>query len=110
MSNQIANTAVIAPPHPLKEFWQYFSQNKGAVVGLVFIVVVAALALLAPLIAPHPPFEQYRDAILVPPMWQDGGSARFILGTDDLGRDIVSRLMYGARLSLFIGVVVVTLS
>jgi dipeptide transport system permease protein len=110
VSNQNASAAAIAPPHPLKEFWQYFSQNKGAVAGLVFFVTVIALALLAPVIAPHSPFEQYRDAILVPPMWQDGGSARFMLGTDDVGRDIVSRLMFGARLSLLIGIVVVTLS
>jgi len=110
VSNQTTSATAMVPPHPLKEFWQYFSQNKGAVVGLVFIVLIIALALLAPVIAPHPPFEQYRDAFLVPPMWQDGGSARFILGTDDVGRDIMSRLMFGARLSLVIGIVVVTLS
>jgi len=110
VSNQTATATVMAPPHPLKEFWQYFSQNAGAVVGLVFIVLVVAMALAAPLIAPHSPFEQYRDAILVPPMWQEGGSARFILGTDDVGRDIASRLIFGARLSLIIGAVVVTLS
>ena len=54
---------------------------------------------------------QNRDALLLPPVWQDGGIAwRFLLGTDDIGRDILSRLIYGARLSLLIGIVVVTLS
>jgi len=49
---------------------------------------------------------QYRDAVLVPPVWQEGGRAAYLLGTDAVGRDILSRLIYGARFSLFIGVVV----
>ena len=110
MNEPISNAAIIEQPHPLQEFWHYFSQNKGAVAGLIFITVIVLVALLAPVIAPHPPFEQYRDAILVPPSWEDGGSIRFVLGTDDVGRDILTRLMYGARLSLVIGAVVVTLS
>jgi dipeptide transport system permease protein len=67
-------------------------------------------ALLAPVLAPHAPDMQYRDAFLAPPVWQEGGSWKFILGTDPVGRDILSRLMYGARFSLLIGAVVVTLS
>jgi dipeptide transport system permease protein len=61
-------------------------------------------------VAPHPPNEQYRDFTLAPPAWSDGGSMRFLLGTDPVGRDILSRLIFGARFSLFIGLVVVTLS
>jgi dipeptide transport system permease protein len=64
------------------------------------------VALLAPLIAPHEPYLQYRDAVLVPPVWQEGGRWEFLLGTDAVGRDILSRLLFGARYSLFIGVVV----
>ncbi len=105
-----AVTGHAAPPRPVKEFWNYFTQNKGAVVGLVYIALMVTIALLADLIAPHPPYEQYRDAILQPPAWQEGGSMRFVLGTDDVGRDILSRLMHGARLSLVIGAIVVTLS
>ena len=56
------------------------------------------------------PNAQYRDAVLVPPVWQEGGRAAFLLGTDAVGRDILSRLIYGARFSLFIGVVVVTIA
>lgn len=98
------------PPHPLLEFWFYFSQNKGAVLGLAVIVTIAVLAILADVVAPHSPIRQYRDAILMPPAWTDGGSSRFLLGTDEVGRDILSRLIYGARLSMTIGVIVVTLS
>ncbi|MBF0229007.1 MAG: dipeptide ABC transporter permease DppC [Desulfamplus sp.] len=100
----------IAPPHPLKEFWKYFSENKGAVIGLYFIVCAVICAVFANFIAPHSPFDQYRDAILQPPFWLDGGDSKFLLGTDDVGRDILSRLIFGARLSLFVGVIVVTLS
>ncbi|MDM8536602.1 dipeptide ABC transporter permease DppC [Desulfobacterales bacterium HSG17] len=99
-----------APPHPLKEFWKYFSENKGAVIGLFFIIFAIMVAVFADYIAPHNPFEQYRDALLQPPIWMDGGTSKFILGTDDVGRDIMSRLIHGARLSLFVGVIVVTLS
>jgi len=99
-----------APPHPLKEFWKYFSENKGAVVGLYVILFAIFVAVFADVIAPHSPFDQYRDAILQPPIWMDGGNSKFLLGTDDVGRDILSRLIHGARLSLFVGVIVVTLS
>ncbi|MBP2298878.1 ABC transporter permease subunit [Azospirillum picis] len=101
---------VSRPPHPLAEFWYHFRQNKGALGGLVVILAIAVIALFAGLIAPHDPDIQYRSAILTPPVWQEGGSWTFILGTDDIGRDMMSRLMYGARLSMLIGLIVVTLS
>ncbi len=110
VTTEAAAGTFAAPPHPLKEFWQYFSHNRGALAGFCFIVVVLVIALGADLLAPHPPFEQYRDAILQPPAWQAGGDSRFLFGTDDVGRDMLSRLMHGARLSLMIGVIVVTLS
>jgi len=94
----------------LAEFWHYFSENRGAVVGLFVFVSLALIAIFAPLIAPHSPTQQYRDALLHPPFWAEGGGATFLLGTDAVGRDILSRLIYGARFSLFIGVVVVSLS
>ncbi len=94
----------------LKEFWSYFRENKGAVVGLGVVVFVILLAVFADVVAPHPPNEQYRDHLLQPPVWQDGGSWSFLLGTDAVGRDMLSRLIYGARYSLFIGIVVVSLS
>lgn len=96
--------------HPLREFWRYFSFNRGAVVGLFVILFIAFLALFADLVAPHPPNEQYRDAFLRPPFWQDGGSFSYLLGTDAVGRDMLSRLIHGARYSLMVGAIVVTLS
>ena len=99
-----------APPHPLREMWSYFRQNRGAVIGLVVVCLIILTALFADVIAPHPPTLQYRDATLVPPAWQAGGSSRFLLGTDPVGRDMLSRILHGARLSLIIGLVSVSLS
>ncbi len=93
-----------------KEFWSYFSENRGAVIGLYFFLGVVIIAIFAEFIAPHGPNHQYRDALLQPPFWQDGGQLRFLLGTDAVGRDILSRLIHGARYSLFIGCVVVSVS
>jgi dipeptide transport system permease protein len=98
------------PRSGLSEFWYYFSQNKGAVIGLVIFLIIVAIAVFAPLLAPHAPTIQNRDALLIPPMWEEGGRSAYILGTDPVGRDVLSRLMYGARFSLFIGMVVVVLS
>ncbi|NNK12997.1 MAG: ABC transporter permease subunit [Desulfofustis sp.] len=94
----------------LKEFWSYFSENRGAVIGLIFFVAIIIIALLADFIAPHLPNQQYREAFLQPPFWQEGGSLEFPLGTDAVGRDILSRLIYGSRYSLFIGCVVVSVA
>src|SRR5262245_7052461 len=87
----------------LDEFWFYFSENTGAVIGLVIFVLIVLTAVFAALIAPYGPAEQYRDAILRPPAWQEGGDWHFLLGTDPVGRDMLSRLIYGARYSLFVG-------
>ena len=108
MSNVTTTSSGISAPKPMtpfQEFWHYFKRNKGAVVGLVYIVIVLILAIGANVLAPHLPAEQFRDALLKPPVWQDGGSWKFILGTDDVGR-----LIYGARLSLLVGCLVVVLS
>lgn len=97
-------------PSALAEFWYYFSRNKGAVIGLAVFLLVLFVAIFAPVVAPHSASEQYRDMLLLPPVWMEGGNSSFLLGTDAVGRDIFSRLIYGSRFSLFIGVVVVTLS
>jgi dipeptide transport system permease protein len=104
----VAPTAT--PPHPIREFWSYFSANRGAVAGLVIIVAVMLTALLADVIAPHSPVLTDSSAFLRPPFWQEGGSLTYPLGTDAIGRDILSRLIHGARLSLVIGIAVVALS
>jgi dipeptide transport system permease protein len=92
------------------EFWHYFSVNRGAVIGLWVFGLLVLVAIFAPLVAPHLPDHQYRDSFLVPPIWNEGGKSGFILGTDPVGRDILSRLIHGARFSLLMGLMVVVLA
>jgi dipeptide transport system permease protein len=107
-----AGATATTPPMPNRAvlFWRSFAENKGAVVGFVVMIILIVLALGADVIVPHSPIEQFRESFLTPPVWQHGGSWNFLLGTDDVGRDMFSRLIYGARLSLIIGVSVVSLS
>ncbi|MCD2472585.1 ABC transporter permease subunit [Jiella sp. MQZ9-1] len=93
----------------LEEFWFYFSENRGAVLGLVVFGLVVLTALAAPLLAPHSPIATNDQAQLLPPVWESGNWA-YILGTDAIGRDMLSRLLFGARYSLFIGVIVVVVA
>jgi dipeptide transport system permease protein len=99
-----------APPSSFKDFLRHFASNKGALAGLIYFTLIVLAAVLAGVLAPHDPVEQFRDALLTPPAWAPEGSAKFLLGTDDIGRDILSRLLYGARLSLMIGLVSVVLA
>jgi dipeptide transport system permease protein len=101
---------IAAPPSQLAEFWHYFRENGGAVAGLAVIVLVVLAALFADVLAPHDPALQHRDAFLQPPAWAAGGSLTYPLGTDAVGRDILSRIIYGSRFSLLIGAIVVVLS
>ena len=94
-------------PGRLREFWFYFRENRGAVIGLCIFAVFAFLAIFGPWVAPHSATEQFREYTLIPPAWQDGGNWSFVLGTDPLGRDMLSRLIVGARFSFFVGIVVV---
>jgi dipeptide transport system permease protein len=112
MNNAVSldDAALASPAHPLREFWRYFSANKGAVAGLLIVLTVLLLAAFAPFIAPYAPDLTDTSVFLVPPAWQNGGTWAHPLGTDAIGRDILSRLIYGARLSLLIGIAVVTLS
>ncbi len=100
-------------PHqlsPLCAFWASFRENRGAVYGLTVLAVIVFLALFADVLAPHSPNEQFREAVRAAPIWAKGGSAQFLLGTDSLGRDMLSRLIHGARISLFIGLAVMGVS
>ena len=99
-----------AAPSPAGAFWATYAENRGAVAGLAVLVLVCLLAIFADLVAPHLPNEQFRDAVRAAPVWAEGGSWRFILGTDSLGRDLLSRLIHGARVSLFIGLSVMSVS
>ncbi|MBE0413636.1 ABC transporter permease subunit [Yoonia sp.] len=97
-------------PSRLSEFWFYFRENRGAVIGLYIFAAFVFVAAAADIIAPYDPTEQFRQHTLVPPFWAEGGSTQFLLGTDPLGRDMLSRLLHGARYSFFVGIVVVTVA
>jgi len=101
---------VLAQPTPIAAFWAAFRENRGAVVGLVVISTIVLIAIFADFIAPHSPIEQFRDSVRAPPIWDQGGTWRYILGTDGNGHDTLSRLIYGARVSLFIGLAVMSVS
>ncbi len=96
-----------APPHPASELWLSLIANPGAMIGLLIIVIVLCFAVFAGVIAPHDPDLPDRTAFLKPPFWLEGGSLTYPLGTDAIGRDVLSRIIYGARLSLVIGVAIV---
>ena len=99
-----------APPSPFAELWRDFRRNRGAVIGLLVIATLVLLALFADVIAPYSPKEQFPDAVLKAPATQAIGGHVFLLGTDPVGRDVLSRLIHGTRLSLIIGLVSVGLS
>lgn len=79
--------------------------SKTGMVGLIIIILALLGATFAPLIAPYEPTQINTDKLLTPPVWIEGGSFTHILGTDHLGRDILSRIIYGSRISLLVGVV-----
>jgi len=99
-----------APPSPLLEFWRAFRENRGAVIGLGIVAFIVLVAIFAPIVAPHSPIEQFRSSVRLPPAWLSGGDWSFPLGTDAVGRDILSRIIHGARISLFIGLSVMVVS
>ncbi len=110
MAIDIQQAEFAAPAGPLLSFWKSFQENRGAVIGLWILGIVVFLALFAPVLAPHDPLEQYREFTRLAPVWTENGQWAFPLGTDALGRDMLSRLMHGARISLFIGVAVMSVS
>jgi peptide/nickel transport system permease protein len=93
--------------HPLVDQLEQLWRNKTAVAGMIVIAIFVLTALLAPLLSPHDPIDAALYEQLKPPIWSEAGSTKNLLGTDDLGRDILSRLIYGARVSLLVAVVTV---
>ena len=102
--------STLSPPTPALALWRDFRRNRGAVIGLGVVVLLVLCALLANVISPYDPSEQFRDATLKPPSLSPIGGHVFLLGTDPVGRDVLSRLIHGTRLSLVIGLVSVGLS
>ncbi len=87
----------------IKEIWKQFCRNRMAVAGLVVILILFAIALLAPFLSSHSPTQYDLDAILLPP------SSGHFLGTDEEGRDVLARMIYGTRISLSVGFISVGL-
>jgi peptide/nickel transport system permease protein len=85
-------------------------RNAGVALGAGIVGLVALTALLAPLLVPHDPFAQDLTHRLVPPVWMQGGQPEHWFGTDQIGRDYLSRLIYGARISMLIGLMTVLAS
>jgi len=96
--------------HPFFQQLDQLWRNKTAVGGLVIILLFILTAIFAPVLSPHDPLDISLYDQLKPPIWHKGGTSKNILGTDDLGRDILSRLIYGARVSLTVAVVSVGLA
>jgi peptide/nickel transport system permease protein len=90
----------------LRHLWR----DRVALLGLTVILCTTLAAILAPFLAPADPIKNNLLDRLTPPMWESGGTPRFPLGTDTLGRDVLSRLLYGARVSLLVGLSAVALS
>ncbi len=105
-----AAVLAVAPPSPMAEFARAFATNRGATIAFFVFAAIVLATLAAPLLAPHDPLQQFRDHMLTPPLWAAGGLAQFPLGTDELGRCLLSRLLYGGRVSLGIGLVSVLLA
>ena len=93
--------------HPFFDQLEQLWRNKTAVAGLLVITLFVLTAILAPFLSPHNPVEASLYDQIIPPIWEEGGTWNNILGTDDLGRDILSRLVYGARVSLFVALATV---
>lgn len=90
--------------------WRKMRGNTGALIGGTLLAVIILIALLAPLLAPHDPIAQDLSRRLLPPFWHDRAVPEHLLGTDHLGRDYLSRMIYGARVSLGVGLGVILVS
>ena len=99
-----------APPSPLAAFWNAFRENRGAVLGMCVVILIVLAGAFANYLTIYDPLIQYRDAVKVPPIWVSGGSWSHPLGTDPLGRDMWARLLFGSRLSIYIGMAVMLVS
>ena len=90
--------------------WRKLARNPLAFVGGIILAIVIGAAVAAPWIAPHDPAKQSLIRRFTPPVWAQGGNANYVLGTDQVGRDILSRMIHGARISLIVGVLAVVIS
>lgn len=97
-------------PSPIQFTWLEFKNNHIAVAGLVCLALFVLITLFTPLLAPFDPTYQATGDILIPPAWYDNGGISHLLGTDALGRDMLSRLLHGCRMTFGISVLLVMLA
>lgn len=94
-------------PSPLENVWIEFRRSHLAVVGLVCIVIFLLITIFAPILAPYDPDLQNTNTLLLVPAWESNGSISHLFGTDALGRDVFSRLLYGARVTFGSSLIIV---
>ncbi len=94
----------------LLDFIKQYKKNKAAVIGFIVVLLLVLTAIFAPIVAPYPPDIQNLADRLIPPMWDAKGVSSHILGTDDFGRDLFSRIIFGSRISLMVGAISVGVS
>lgn len=104
MTSETISVENVAKRKSRNQWLKKLGRSKTGVIGAVIVSIVVMMALFAPLLAPHSHDEINLDKKLTPPVWLEGGTSDHILGTDNLGRDILSRLIYGSRASLLVGV------
>ncbi|GLS84204.1 ABC transporter permease subunit [Paraferrimonas haliotis] len=95
---------------PSRQVWRHFSANPFSVLGLWGLIIILLLMILGPWIAPYLPEAQNLENPLLPPSWHATGEVRYFLGTDDLGRDMLSRLLYGAYLTFGSALLIVAIT
>jgi peptide/nickel transport system permease protein len=105
-----AGQTLALPSSPRRRRWRKFTRHPLGVIGGIILLVVCNSALLADYLAPHEPNKQRLVARFKPPVWAQGGSATYLLGTDNVGRDIFSRIIHGSRISLVVGITAVCIS
>ena len=103
-------TTAALPDSDRSRAWRKLIANPTAVAGAVILLFVIAVAVAAPYVAPHDPAHQSLIRRFTPPLWIHGGLSAYPLGTDQVGRDILSRIIYGARISLLVGIAAVAVS
>ncbi len=110
MTTETLVPPAVADPHtesPLRRNLRSFAANRLAVAASGIVIAFVLIAIFAPWLAPHDPYATDLFRRLQPPAWAEGGDWAYVLGCDALGRDILSRMIYGARVSIFIGATVV---
>jgi len=97
-------------PSPFMQHWLIFRKTPVAMIGFACFIFLTILAVFTPVLAPYSPIDGNINMLLLPPAWHDDGNVSFLLGTDELGRDMLSRLMYGSSLTFGLSFVIVIVS